>query len=89
MGFKISTGKRQNSSIASSLAGGLICGVLSAIGFYVALVDPAISGGIPFLADEANRTLGRVAFGAGAVITLLLALYAFREALALYRERRG
>jgi hypothetical protein len=88
MGIKISTGRRKNNSIGSALAGGIICGALSAAGFYVALFDPSISGGIPFLADEANRTLGRVAFGAGAVVTLLLAVYAFREAFNLYRERR-
>jgi hypothetical protein len=89
MGIKVTTGKRQNRSITAALAGGLICAILAATGFYAALGDPSISGGIPFLPDGTNQALGRIAFGVGAVITTLIGLYAFREAFMLYRERRS
>jgi hypothetical protein len=57
--------------------------------FYVALLAPTVDGGIPFLPEVVNQTLGRIAFGAGAVIPALIALYAFWEAYTLYRERQG
>ncbi|MFU8860599.1 MAG: hypothetical protein ACNA8K_09255 [Cyclonatronaceae bacterium] len=89
MSIKISVGNKQNRSITAALAGGLICGALAAFGFYVALWDPSVSGGIHFMPDGANQALGRIVFGAGSVVTTLIGLYAFREAYMLYRERRS
>jgi len=85
MPFKISVNGNQKAGVFSSLMGGIICTVLSALGFYVAFWGDAISGGIPFLPGGVNTLIGRLMFGGGAFITALLALYAFSE---LIRRKR-
>lgn len=53
-------------------------GVSAWIGFWVAFRgDPEhMSGGLPILPHEINMSLGRLAFGVGAVISTSLAVYA-------------
>ena len=84
MPFKISINRNQKPGKLSSLLGGIICAVLSALGFYVAFWGDTISGGIPLLPEGLNTFIGRLMFGAGAFITALLALYAFSE---LFRKK--
>lgn len=84
MPFKISISRSQTPGKLSSLIGGIICAVLSVLGFYVAIWGDEISGGIPFLPGGVNILLGRLMFGGGAFITALLALYAFSE---LFRRK--
>lgn len=72
---------RQNSRLNNLLAG-LICLIFAVVGAWVALFAPpaGFSGGIPLLSAEANVTLARWVFGAGAVLSLLLCGYAVRLA---------
>ena len=79
MNFKISYGKDPGHSKASSLIGAILCLGMSILGFYVALFSDEISGGIPFLPNEVNTFMGRIAFGLGALFTFWLSTYAFRE----------
>ncbi|MDR9364657.1 MAG: hypothetical protein RI575_04935 [Balneolaceae bacterium] len=62
-----------------SFLGGVICLVLSIVGFWVAFYGEDIQGGIPFIVEAANQVIGRVVFGFGAVITGFLSVVAFRE----------
>ena len=84
MPSKISFNENQKAGFFSSLMGGIICTVLSALGFYVAFWGDAISGGVPLLPEGLNTLIGRLMFGTGAVITALLAMYAFSD---LFRKK--
>jgi hypothetical protein len=88
MRINISFGKRRNKSVAAAFVGGLICGAMAVFGFNIALNSSSIEGGLPFLPQDLNQTLGRIAFGTGAVFLTLITLYAFWEAYTLYRERQ-
>jgi hypothetical protein len=88
MSIKVSFGERKNRNPFSSLAGGLICTVLAVLGFYAAFFAREISGGVPFIPADLNQAFARFLFGAGALFLSLLAVYAFREAYILLRDRR-
>lgn len=62
-----------------SFLGGVICLSLSIIGFWAAFYGEDIQGGIPFIPEAANQTIGRFVFGGGAVITGIMSVVAFRE----------
>jgi len=79
MAIKISFGSTRSNSRISSLAGGVICLLLSAFGFYVVFFGSEISGGIPLLPDALNTLFGRIIFGLGALFTGGLSVYAFME----------
>ena len=70
--------KRVNDVLA-----GIVCLGFAAVGAWVSLVAPpeGISGGIPFLSRETNTALGRGVFGLGAIMSLMVAVYAFRRGL--------
>lgn len=73
---------RQHKRLVDWLAA-LVCFSFAAVGCWVSLYAPAegFSGGIPFLGQENNVVLARVVFAAGAVICLLMSIYALRQAL--------
>jgi hypothetical protein len=77
MPIRITTSSQQNPSRASAFIGGLICTALSIGGFYIAFSGAHLLGGIPFIPDTINQTIGRIVFAIGACITGALALYAF------------
>jgi len=86
--IKISFGKRENQNPYRSIAGGLICIALAALGFDTAFFAGDIAGGIPFLPADLNQAIGRLMFGFGALFTTLIGIYAFWEAYDIFRERR-
>ena len=65
----------------NSLFAAIMCLGFSAVGFWVAIAsDPdSISGGLPFVPQPVNAAIGKGLFGVGALITLGIAIYAFRE----------
>lgn len=79
MSFKISFGKKQAYSRISSLFGGLICLLLSCTAFYFLFSDKELQGGIPFIPESINSTIGMMLIGSGALLTGFLAIYAFYE----------
>jgi hypothetical protein len=81
MRIRISMGPRRGHSRFAALAGGLICAVLSATGFYVAVSGAPVAGGIPFIPAAWNQGLGRALIALGAMVTGALAACAFYEAL--------
>ena len=66
----------------------LILSCLAGIGLWVAFFGDAarISGGLPFLPQALNATIGKVMFGLGALITLLMVGYACKDALRRKRK---
>lgn len=66
----------------NDLLAGMIAFSFAAIGFWVALLAPVdgFSGGLFFLSREGNVMLGRWLFGGGAVMSLLLGVYALHRA---------
>ena len=61
----------------------VFCFVIAAVGAWIAVRGPAdgFSGGLPFLPREWNVRLGRAMFGAGAVITASIGVYALRRVM--------
>jgi hypothetical protein len=83
MSFNVTFGKAQNHSAARALVAGGICLGLSAMGFFVAFAGERLGGGIPHIPDALNQSIGRVAFGLGAVVTGAIGVYAFYDAWRL------
>lgn len=79
MSIKITTSKKGKNSRLSSFAGGLICLILSLIGFYSVIFGGELSGGIPFIPESTNQVIGKVSIFGGAIFTGLLAVIAFKE----------
>jgi hypothetical protein len=79
MTIRIAPGTRRSRRRIEPLIGAIVCTALSATGFYVAFGADNLHCGIPLIPDAWNQTAGRFAFGAGALITGALAVYAFRE----------
>ncbi|MEO0574000.1 MAG: hypothetical protein AAF004_00965 [Pseudomonadota bacterium] len=61
----------------------LLCAGFAAVGFWLSLKAPAdgFSGGLPFISSGANVMVARVIFGSGAVMSLIMAVYAAKRAL--------
>ena len=70
----------------STLAAGMICAGLSAVGFYIGITGQHLEGGIPFIPDAWNQTVGRAFIGSGACLTALMAVVALRQAFAPNRK---
>lgn len=72
---------RERKRLLDGLAGILML-AFCAVGAWAALFAPAasISGGLPFVPRAVNVAIGRTMFGLGAIITLSIAVYAFRLA---------
>jgi len=70
-------------SRATAFGAFIICLSFAVLGAWVALfsAEGSISGGIPFLSRESNSVFGRWVFGAGAVISLLVAWMALKQFL--------
>lgn len=66
----------------NDLLAGVLCMVFAVIGAWVSLFGPseAFSGGLAFLSHGQNVMLGRWVFGIGALISVSIAIYAFRRA---------
>ena len=79
MSIKISFGKKEKQSRASSFFGGLICFLLSGTAIYFLFSDEELQGGIPFIPEVVNTTIGMLLLGFGAVLTGFLGVYAFYE----------
>jgi polyferredoxin len=75
--IEISSNRRK--SKIRSLIGGIICLILSVLGFYIAFAGQAFGGGVPFIPDGLNQGIGRIMIGIGALFTGILAFVAFRE----------
>jgi len=71
------------------LAAGVLLVGLSVLGFRVAWGGGEVGGGLPLLPHAWNQVMGRGAFGTGAVITALLAVVAFREAVLGVARKGG
>ena len=69
-------------SRANDLLAGVLCLLFAVMGAWVALFSTSegFSGGLLFLSNEQNVTLGRWVFGIGALVSLAIAAYAFRRA---------
>jgi hypothetical protein len=59
----------------SALMGGLVCGGLSSLGFYVTFSHEQLEGGVPFFPTAWNQAIGHTMFGFGALITAAMAIY--------------
>ncbi len=66
---------------ASALLGGLICAGMVGLGFFAAFGTGTLEGGLPLIPATWNQTIGRAAFGFGAIITAAFALWGFHRAL--------
>jgi hypothetical protein len=68
----------------NDLLAGVLCMIFAVIGAWVSLFGPgeAFSGGLTFLSHEQSVLLGRWVFGFGALISVSIAIYAFRRAAA-------
>jgi hypothetical protein len=72
----------QRSQGAPAWVGAIVMAAFSTVAFWVAIFDSkSIRGGIPFLPDKWNESLGQVAFFAGGVLSLGLTLLILRSAL--------
>ncbi len=71
-----------NHTRANDLLAGVLCLLFAIMGAWVALFSSSegFSGGLFFLPDEQNVTLGRWVFGLGALLSFAICLYAFRRA---------
>ena len=69
-------------SWANDLLAGFLCLLFGFIGAWVSLFSSSegFSGGLWFLSDGANASLGRWVFGLGALISFAISAYAFRRA---------
>jgi len=79
MSIKISFGKKEQKHWFSPLLGGFISFFLSATAFWFLMSDKEVLGGIPFLPDHINTTIGLFVIALGGLFTLLLGVYAFYE----------
>ena len=68
-------------SRANDLLAGLLCLSFGLIGAWVAFLSPSegFSGGLPFVSRESNVSIARVVFGAGSLVCLAIAAWAFRR----------
>ena len=73
---------RRDSKLNDALASVMLV-AFAILGIWVCLLAPdsGFSGGLPFLTREQNITLARFVFGAGSLISLLMAGWAIRRAL--------
>lgn len=73
---------RQHDRLVDILAA-IICFSFAAIGIWVSLLSPldGFSGGLPYVSKELNILFARGVFGLGAMITLLMCIYAIKRAL--------
>ena len=64
--------------------GGVILAIFAVIGGWVSIYgeSDAISGGAPFASRGTNVSVARIVFGAGALLSAGLSLYAFVKAIA-------
>lgn len=72
---------RQHARVVDFLAG-IICLCFVAVGVWVSIFSSSegFSGGIPLVSAETNVAISRWVFGGGAVLTLLISVYAFKRA---------
>ena len=89
MGMSIEVGQSGTGGAVGALTAGLICIALAGVGLHVAIFGGEISGGIPFAPAALNQGLGRLMFGAGGLLTLGLAFWAFTDALRKLRRSRS
>lgn len=59
---------------------------LSGIGFYVLFSDVKLQGGVPFIPEVINTTIGISLVAFGAVLTALMGVYAFYEFFILGKK---
>jgi hypothetical protein len=86
MSIQVSFGSPGDHGPTGALIAGVICVILSAVGFFAAFSGGRLGPGIPFMPDALNQAVGRFAFGLGTVLTAALAMYAFYDAWRLYRR---
>ena len=86
MSIKISFGEKEHKHWLSPLFGGLIFFLLSATAFWFLMSDKEVQGGIPFLPDHINTTVGLIMITLGGIFTLLLSMYAFYEFYKLVKK---
>lgn len=79
-GFMIIAGAK---SRFNALGAALLCGSFGLVGAWVTFFSPdnSITGGVPFLSQSTNATIGRWVFGAGALISFAIAWVALRQFL--------
>lgn len=65
----------------SALMAGLACLGFSSLGLFATFTHDKLSGGIPFIPEAWNQTLGHALFGFGALITGVMAIYFFVRAM--------
>jgi hypothetical protein len=73
---------RRDTKLNDALASVLLV-AFAILGIWASLFapDPGFSGGLPFLTHEQNIVLAKFVFGAGSLISLLMAGWAIRRAL--------
>lgn len=81
MGFRFEWGRNQQYGRISAGVAAILCLLLSALGIAIAVGGGRLEGGIPLIPDEWNQTIGRIIFGAGAILTGGLAVLAIRDAI--------
>ena len=57
----------------------LFCVSAGLFALYIAISGKRIAGGVPLIPDAWNQMLGRVMFAAGGIVTLFIAVLAFRD----------
>ena len=67
----------------NALGAALMCGSFGLVGAWVTFFSPdnSITGGLPFLSQATNATIGRWMFGTGALISFAIAWVALRQFL--------
>ena len=65
----------------NALGAAILCGSFGLIGVWATFFTPddAITGGVPFLSQSTNATIGRWLFGAGFLISFAIAWVALRQ----------
>ena len=86
MSIIISFGEKEQKHWLSPLFGGIICFLMSATAFWFLMSDKEVQGGIPFLPDHFNTTVGLIMITLGGIFTLLLSMYAFYEFYKLVKK---
>jgi hypothetical protein len=85
--IRLEVGSSTNRSAVAAVVAGLICAALAVTALYIVATGNRLSGGLPFLPDALNQTIGRIAIGIGGILTGVLACLAFRDASRLLRDR--
>ena len=65
----------------SALMAGSVCSLFSLIGFLTAFGHGPVKGGIPFIPQSWNQTIGHGIFGVGAICTAAAAVWFFWKAI--------